>query len=107
MTIKNFRASDFTKDGSDVQAVRSKRDSARKTEPEPTTQPVVTGDPEDVPTGTVPEIMTWVGEDPERAQKAFDKEVEDEKPRRGLVSQLQELIDSADTESADEEEEDN
>lgn len=110
MGLKNFRASDFNKDGSDVEVAKSKRDDVRKSEPEPTTQPVVTGNPDDVPDGTVPEIMTWVGEDSERAQKALDKEQEDEKPRKGLVAQLEGLTnteeDSADTESADDEKED-
>jgi hypothetical protein len=66
-----------------------------------------------VPTGSIPEILSWVGENVERAQKALAVESADSKPRKGLVSQLTELIKSAedkeeessnDDDSSDEEE---
>ncbi len=96
MTLTNFRASDFNKDGSEVKSLGSKRDrrvAAPVPTPTPTTTPIdKNADPNDVPSGTVPEVLTWVGEDPERAQKALYVEVENAKPRKGLVEQLNEII---------------
>lgn len=102
MTLKNFRTSDFKKDESTVKVAASTRD--RFAAPEPTTQPVVAPDanPEDVPAGSIPEILTWVGEDVERAQKALGVELADAKPRKGLVSQLKGLVESADDDLNDE-----
>lgn len=97
MTLKNFRASDFKKDGSVVEIASSKRDLFAA--PVPTSVPIIApdDDPEDVPAGTVPEILSWVGDDVERAKKALDVETSgDGKPRKGLVSQLKDLIESAD-----------
>lgn len=98
-TLKNFRTSDFKRDESAVKVASSKRD--RFAAPEPTSAPIIApdADPEEVPTGTVPEILSWVGEDVERAKKALDVETSgDSKPRKGLVSQLTELIPSSDDE---------
>lgn len=97
MTLTNFRASDFNnKDGKTVKTASSKYDKAPEA-PKPTTQPIVApdADPEAVPTGTTPEVLTWVGDDPERAQKALDAELENDKPRKGLVEQLAEQINKA------------
>lgn len=98
MTLKNFRAKDFDNSGGQsVKTVASKNDKVvDQSVPQPTTKPVVAKDanPEDVPVGTVPEVMTWVGDDPVRAQKALDVEVENDKPRKGLVEQLTEMIDA-------------
>lgn len=92
MALTNFRASDFDKRKDSVKAVRSKRDAY--TEPKPTTQPVVApdADPNAVPAGTVPEVLTWVGDDKEKAQKALDAENENDKPRKGLVSELDAIL---------------
>ena len=97
MTLKNFRASDFDKDGSKpVKTAASKYDKAPEA-PKPTTQPVIAkdADPEEVPTGTTPEVLTWVGDDSERAQKALDVELDNDKPRKGLVEQLAEMVNKA------------
>lgn len=93
MSQTNFRASDFKSDG--MKTAPSKRDKTPDV-PTPTSKPVVAkgADPEDVPVGTVPEVMTWVGDDPVRAQKALDVEVENDKPRKGLVEQLNEMIEA-------------
>lgn len=96
MALRNFRASDFRKDGS-VQTVRSTRDRVHRVgldAPEPTSKPIVAedADPNAVPAGTVPEILTWVGDDAERAQRALDVENENDRPRRGLVKQLTALL---------------
>lgn len=109
MTLKNFRAEDFDNQGDKpVKTAASKNDKrAQSSEPTPTTQPITAPDagPEDVPSGTVPEVMTWVGDDPVRAQKALDAEVENDKPRKGLVEQLSEMIDAeADSDSKTEQE---
>lgn len=100
MALTNFRASDFKKDGSAVLRADSTRDRAnnsRISEPTPTSTPIIAkGDsPDDVPSGTVPEILTWVGEDVDRAKRALAKESEDKKPRKGLVSQLEEIIETS------------
>lgn len=109
MTLKNFRREDFdNQDGTTVKTASSKLDKpAQSLTPVPTSTPIVepNAGPEDVPTGTTPEVLTWVGEDPVRAQKALDVEVENSKPRKGLVEQLTEIIDAeADDESKTEEE---
>lgn len=94
MTLTNFRAEDFEGRGDNVKVARSKRD--RMAVPEPTSKPILAADasPEDVPSGTVAEVLTWVGDDPVRAQKALDAEVSHDKPRKGLVSVLTEKIDA-------------
>lgn len=118
MGLKNFRTEDFNnnnKDGDAVKTAASKHDRrVQSSEPQPTSTPIVSpgANPEDVPTGTTPEVLAWVGEDPVRAQKALDTELEDTKPRKGLVEQLSGLIDaeaedeskSDDLEPVDEEE---
>ena len=49
-------------------------------------------DPTKVPSGTAPEVLSWVGDDAEKAQRALDVELADSKPRRGLLSSLQSVI---------------
>ena len=44
------------------------------------------------PTGTVSEILDWVGEDKERAQRALDAEKENKKPRSSLVKDLEGIV---------------
>jgi hypothetical protein len=92
MGLTNFTAADF--DGSKPvrNMVRSKRD--RLSGPQETTKPLpqATEDPEAVPAGTVPEVLTWVGDDPVRAQKALDEENKNDRPRKGLVSSLTEMV---------------
>ena len=102
MGIKNFRAKDFdNKGGKTVKTASSKLDTPQSSEPQPTNTPIVSAnaDPNDVPTGTTPEVLAWVGDDAERAQKALDVEVENDKPRKGLVEQLTEMIDAEAEES--------
>lgn len=82
-----------------VRTLASKRDNiapSKATEPLGPTSTVVPQNiaEDEVPAGTVPEVLSWVGEDPLRAQSALDKELEAEKPRKGLVSSLVDLIDS-------------
>lgn len=113
MAQTNFRAQDFKKGGV-VGSTRDKRTAARRqAEPTPTTQPVVDPEnPDAVPAGTIPEVLTWVGDDKEKAQKALDEENKNEKPRKGLVEELEAKLapeeDNEDSEEADEDsEEDN
>lgn len=96
MGLTNFTAADFNGSAPVKNMVRSKRD--RLSGPKETTTPQVAPDanPEDVPQGTVPEVMTWVGDDLVRAQKALDVELGNERPRKGLVSSLQEKVSAAD-----------
>jgi hypothetical protein len=92
MGLTNFRASDFDGSAPVKNMVHSKRD--RLAGPQETTKPLpqAQADPEAVPAGTVPEVMTWVGEDPVRAQKALDEEKKNDRPRKGLVSSLTEMV---------------
>lgn len=55
--------------------------------PEPESEPTV-----EVPTGTVDEIMAWVGDDKELAQAAKDKELDSGHPRSTLISKLDAVL---------------
>lgn len=48
----------------------------------------------DIPDGNIGEIMDWVGQDKERAQRAIDKENERQTPRRGLINHLNKVKDA-------------
>lgn len=107
MSQTNFRAADFKSGKDGGFAVRSKRDkvpSIEEPKPEPTKDAIIAPDAKegDVPDGTVPEVLNWVGDDKERAQKALDKENENAKPRKGLVSSLEELLSDEEDEDSDE-----
>lgn len=47
----------------------------------------------EVPTGTVKEVLEWVGDDKERAQLALDAETEST-ARKSLIQALEEVIDA-------------
>lgn len=46
----------------------------------------------EVPDGTTAEVLQWVGDDKERAQKALDKEQAEESPRVGLTGELEKTL---------------
>lgn len=46
----------------------------------------------EVPDGTTKEILSWVGDDKERAQAALDKENASSKPRSTLVDDLEKKL---------------
>jgi len=46
----------------------------------------------DVPTGSVSNILKWVGQDADKAKAAYDVEKEDTKPRVSLLTALKELF---------------
>lgn len=50
--------------------------------------------PDGVPTGTVSDVLAWVGGDPWLAQVALDAEMEKANPRTTLMEQLQAIIDA-------------
>jgi hypothetical protein len=52
----------------------------------------------EVPKGTVPEILEWVGDDLEKAQAALDAEHESKNSRKGLVHELEQLLETDDAE---------
>lgn len=56
----------------------------RRANPAPTT-PVV-------PVGTIEKLLTWVGDDKSRAQLVLDQELAEERPRKSLTSQLEEIL---------------
>lgn len=45
-----------------------------------------------VPDGTTAEIVQWVGDDKDRAQRALDKEQSHQKPRPGLTKELKKVL---------------
>ena len=47
---------------------------------------------EPVPDGTTAEILAWVGGDPDRAQRALDKEQTSDRPRSGLTGELNKIL---------------
>jgi hypothetical protein len=49
-------------------------------------------DSEPVPDGTTAEILRWVGDDKARAQRALDKEQQDDRPRAGLTGELRKVL---------------
>lgn len=52
-------------------------------------------DPDAVPSGSVADVLEWVGDDLERAQQALDAEQERDTPRRTLVEPLTEMLDGS------------
>lgn len=52
--------------------------------------------PPAVPKGTSAEVLGWVGDDKDRARQALAVEDESAKPRKGLVEELNELLDESD-----------
>lgn len=53
-----------------------------------------------VPKGSSKEVLEWVGEDQERARQALEAEQSDDKPRKGLVKELEELLEVPEDEPA-------
>lgn len=49
---------------------------------------------EDVPEGTAKEILEWVGDDPERAERAIAIEKTEKKPRTTLLADLSKVVDN-------------
>lgn len=47
---------------------------------------------DEVPTGTTAQVLSWVGNDKDRAQQAKDKEQERENPRTTLIAKLDDII---------------
>lgn len=52
-----------------------------------------------VPKGSSKEVLSWVDGDPEKALLALDAEESDDKPRKGLIKELNEVLGS-DTEKS-------
>lgn len=46
-----------------------------------------------VPVGTIEKLLTWVGDDKERAQLVLEQERAEDRPRKSLTSQLEEILD--------------
>lgn len=87
--ITNFRAKDF-RHGSDEPAESRPRTDDELAAESAADREAYESEP--VPEGTTAEIMDWVGDDADRAQRALDAENENDKPRKTLVSQLENMI---------------
>lgn len=85
--ITNFRAKDFARGA--VSESIPKTDEDLETEFKENREAY---ESEPVPVGTTVEVMDWVGDDGERAQRALDAENENDTPRKTLVSQLEKMI---------------
>jgi len=66
-------------------------DALRDALPQNAPEPVA----EDVPSGTVEEILDWVGNDVDKAMRASDAEQERSKPRVTLLSALTDIIEAS------------
>jgi len=67
--------------------------TAEETETASAPEPEVkANDGEEVPSGTIKEVLTWVGEDKERAQAALDAEKASDSERKTLVTSLEEIL---------------
>lgn len=60
--------------------------------PAPPPLATVNLDSSDVPSGTARELLTWVGEDKDRAQRALERELDADNPRTTLVDTLYRII---------------
>lgn len=69
---------------------REERKPATETKPASAEVPKAQGS--DVPEGTVKEVLNWVGDDKEKAQKALDAENATGEPRKSLVAELEEKL---------------
>jgi hypothetical protein len=87
-------------------AEKQKADEEAQTQQTPAETPAEAASPEElapegdevqaddeVPEGTTAEILAWVGDDQDRAQRALDKENADDKPRTGLTGELEKKLD--------------
>jgi hypothetical protein len=54
-------------------------------------EPAPSEESDEVPQGTIAEIMSWVGSDKDRAQRARDAEVATGQPRSTLITQLDQV----------------
>ena len=96
----SFRKNRKNKDR-DMKMLGSNKDSISKSSriPDPVTVRVLDveaqNNPDKVPTGTVPEILSWVGDDVEKAKKALEIENKESKPRKGLVTTLTSIIEGS------------
>lgn len=68
---------------------------AAPVDPEPSAAAPVTALLAEVPAGSIPDVLAWVGDDPERAQAAQAAESTKEKPRTGLVEALEKIRQAA------------
>lgn len=55
--------------------------------PEPVEEKLV------APEGTIGAVLTWVGEDKDRAEVALEQEKAEDRPRKSLTAQLEEILD--------------
>ena len=71
-----------------------------------TTEPEPTADLTDVPAGTAPEVIDWIGDDPDRAQAALDAENQRDKPRSTVTDHATAVLTTPTPEPADDGQED-
>lgn len=87
-SMRNFRAADMPGNTKKVAYTEGTKPKATKSEPKQA--PGV--DPNAVPEGTAAEVMAWVGDDADRAQRALDAENKADRPRVTLIDDLERVI---------------
>ena len=88
--MKNFRAQDMP--GSKMVAYAQGNKPGDSESPSTSDQPQQNQGSNEVPEGTAKEVMSWVGDDAERAQRALDAEQSSGDPRSTLVEDLERVI---------------
>lgn len=78
-------------DGSTVASVPEPVDTAPVAPAIPATPTGATPDPNAVPDGSATDVLTWVGEDKDRAARALAIENAKDKPRSTLVASLEKV----------------
>ena len=109
MSFRHNKDKNKTED-EDVKVVTEEKSKKAATKEDASKSSSSTSGDSGVPDGTTAEILQWVGDDKEKAQAALDKENADEKPRKGLTGELEEILtepeDEAEVEGGDAETED-
>ena len=87
--MTNFTAADMPSAGSRKPAKKASRKRASQKQAKVEQAPA---DPNEVPQGTVNELLEWVGDDKDRAQLALDAETEKASPRSTAIDAFESII---------------
>lgn len=87
--MTNFTAADMPSAGSRKPAKKASKKRASRKQAKVEQAPA---DPNEVPQGTVNELLEWVGDDKDRAQLALDAENEKASPRSTAIDAFESII---------------
>jgi len=74
-------------EGPNVEEAKVEATEAPEESPKAAEQPV-----EDVPAGSIKDVLAWVGTDVERAHKALDAEKASDESRSSLITKLEAIV---------------